>query len=165
MRHELYLKASFILILCAWTIIRLYFKVKAGLLHERIFPRTEKVSFIVLRVVLGIPLLVFIFIHIFLPGHASWSKMHLHPLMRWLGVLAAVLALISLVWVHRALGRNFHTSVVIKKDHQLIKKGPYHLFRHPMYSTYVVLFISLFLVSENFVIGISGLAIILMMVN
>lgn len=165
MRHELYLKASFILILCAWTIIRLYFKVKAGLLHERIFPRTERISFIVLRAMLGIPLFVFIFVHIFLPGRASWSQVHLRLFLRWSGVLVAILALMSLVWVHRALGKNFHTSVVIKKNHQFVREGPYRFVRHPMYSTYFAFFVSLFLISENFVIGLCGVAIILMLMT
>jgi protein-S-isoprenylcysteine O-methyltransferase Ste14 len=38
------------------------------------------------------------------------------------------------VWARRHLGRNWSGRVEVKKDHALVRTGPYRLVRHPIYS-------------------------------
>ena len=38
------------------------------------------------------------------------------------------------IWARVHLGRNWSGTVTIKKDHELIQKGPYALVRHPIYT-------------------------------
>ena len=42
--------------------------------------------------------------------------------------------LIVMIWARRVLGGNWSSDVVIKKDHELIERGPYEYVRHPIYS-------------------------------
>lgn len=48
------------------------------------------------------------------------------------GVCAAGLAFCF--WARRTLGRNWSGTVTLKKDHELVRRGPYALARHPMYT-------------------------------
>jgi protein-S-isoprenylcysteine O-methyltransferase Ste14 len=80
--------------------------------------------------------------------------------LRISGIFSGVLALVFLVWIHVVLGRNFSTTLFIKKDHRLVTRGPYRLMRHPMYSAYFLLFFSSFLISESWLVGLSGMAVI-----
>jgi protein-S-isoprenylcysteine O-methyltransferase Ste14 len=43
-----------------------------------------------------------------------------------------------MIWSRVALGRNWSASVTIKKDHELVKPGPYAFVRHPLYSGVLV---------------------------
>jgi protein-S-isoprenylcysteine O-methyltransferase Ste14 len=38
------------------------------------------------------------------------------------------------IWARRHLGRNWSGRVEVKKDHALVRTGPYRLVRHPIYS-------------------------------
>lgn len=52
----------------------------------------------------------------------------------WLGTLLAC-------WSRYLLGKNWSVSVQLKKDHELIKKGPYKIIRHPIYTAILLLFL------------------------
>jgi protein-S-isoprenylcysteine O-methyltransferase Ste14 len=165
MTPDYFFRTSFVILLSFLTLIRLYFKYRAGLLHEAVFPRTERIHFIISRAILGVPLLIATFLYIFWPDRQAWMQIGLPLVVRALGILIAAVCLILLVWVHRVLGRNFHTSIVIKKEHQLVTKGPYRLIQHPMYVTYLIFFISTFLISENIIIGLCGAGIMLILMT
>ena len=38
------------------------------------------------------------------------------------------------IWARYHLGRNWSGVIALKEDHELIRTGPYHLVRHPIYS-------------------------------
>jgi protein-S-isoprenylcysteine O-methyltransferase Ste14 len=92
------------------------------------------------------------------PGRVSWAELPLPNLLRWLGAVLAVPALVLFAAVVRALGRNFSTTLTIRPDQTLVTSGPYHRVRHPMYTAFVLLWIALFLLSANLFIGSTGLA-------
>jgi protein-S-isoprenylcysteine O-methyltransferase Ste14 len=51
-------------------------------------------------------------------------------------LVGAALTLIGLcfaTWARVSLGRNWSGTVTIKKDHELVRTGPYAYFRHPLY--------------------------------
>jgi len=45
------------------------------------------------------------------------------------------------IWSRHVLGRNWSGTVQLKRDHELIERGPYRLIRHPIYSGLLLLFI------------------------
>ena len=49
-------------------------------------------------------------------------------------VLATIAGLVFSVWARLALGSNWSGTVTIKKDHKLIRTGPYRWIRHPIYT-------------------------------
>jgi protein-S-isoprenylcysteine O-methyltransferase Ste14 len=75
---------------------------------------------------------------LFAPGlSASWLGFRLLPdsiALAYLGVALTAGGLGFAVWARFALGRNWSGNVTIKKDHELILRGPYTLVRHPIYS-------------------------------
>jgi protein-S-isoprenylcysteine O-methyltransferase Ste14 len=56
------------------------------------------------------------------------------PLYPALGTALLVLGLGLAVWARRHLGRNWSYQVVVKRDHALVRTGPYRSVRHPIYT-------------------------------
>jgi protein-S-isoprenylcysteine O-methyltransferase Ste14 len=61
----------------------------------------------------------------FLPRTAGWF---------WLGVVLVALGLAFSVAARIWLGRNWSSMVTLKRDHELIRSGPYRWVRHPIYT-------------------------------
>jgi protein-S-isoprenylcysteine O-methyltransferase Ste14 len=49
------------------------------------------------------------------------------------GLATLVSGLSFMVWARRHLGRYWSARIRVMEDHQLIRTGPYHLLRHPIY--------------------------------
>jgi protein-S-isoprenylcysteine O-methyltransferase Ste14 len=59
------------------------------------------------------------------------------PHTLWTGILADVIVLAGLVvaiWARAVLGGNWSARVTLKENHELIRRGPYRIVRHPIYS-------------------------------
>jgi protein-S-isoprenylcysteine O-methyltransferase Ste14 len=61
----------------------------------------------------------------FLPRTAGWF---------WLGLVLVVLGIAFSVAARIWLGRNWSSMVTLKRDHELIRSGPYRWVRHPIYT-------------------------------
>ncbi len=158
-------RINFIIIFSILSMLRLYYRIKTGAIHDRVFNRNEGLIPVIIRWVIGLPLLLATGLYIFAPG--IWDWMYLTPYQQALPVAARItgmmlgyLAICMIWWVHKVLGANFSSSLVIRNGHRLIKSGPYRLVRHPMYSAYLLLFIGTGLLSANWLIGISGIGVI-----
>jgi protein-S-isoprenylcysteine O-methyltransferase Ste14 len=51
-----------------------------------------------------------------------------------MGTAACVFGLFVTIWARRTLAGNWSTDVTFKQGHELIKNGPYHFVRHPIYT-------------------------------
>lgn len=58
----------------------------------------------------------------------------------WAGVVLAEAGLILLVAVHLALGVHFSGTLHTADDHRLVTNGPYAVVRHPMYTSFLLMF-------------------------
>ena len=54
------------------------------------------------------------------------------------GLALTAAGLTLAVWARFYLGGNWGTLVELKKDHQLIRSGPYTIVRHPIYSGFML---------------------------
>jgi protein-S-isoprenylcysteine O-methyltransferase Ste14 len=63
------------------------------------------------------------------------------------GLALQVLAFGLAIWARRHLGRNWSAEVTIKRDHQLVRSGPYRFIRHPIYTAMLGMFAGTTLVS------------------
>lgn len=61
------------------------------------------------------------------PLHSTWNAVSIAGL----GIILSGLAL--RVWSIQVLGRFFTATVQLQEGHQLVKRGPYRLLRHPSY--------------------------------
>lgn len=67
----------------------------------------------------------------------EWLRFHLFPANRALEMLGVVITLAGIAlafWARAFLGGNWSGSVTVKVGHQLVRTGPYHWVRHPIYS-------------------------------
>ena len=53
---------------------------------------------------------------------------------RYAGAYVCVAGLAIAIWARWTLGSNWSSDVAFKQDHQLVKRGPYRLVRHPIYT-------------------------------
>jgi protein-S-isoprenylcysteine O-methyltransferase Ste14 len=60
-----------------------------------------------------------------LPPSAAWV---------YIGLVLTAAGLGFTIWARRALGTNWNAIPSIKKDHELVQRGPYRLVRHPIYT-------------------------------
>ncbi len=80
-------------------------------------------------------------------GGASLWTVSLPEWLRWLGVGLGVVSIPLMVWVHDTLRELWSTTLQIQDKHKLVTEGPYHWVRHPMYTTLLMLFVGLSLIS------------------
>jgi len=160
-----FFRICFICLFCVLTGMRVYYKLRAGFLRERVYAREENPGFIVFRSVVGVPLLWAVFAYAFVPGSFGWMYVTLPSWLRLTGVVLGGAAIALLFWVHQTLGVNFSTSLAPRHAHAMVNRGPYAWVRHPMYSAYFSLFLAAFLISQSWLAGATGLAIILMLMT
>jgi protein-S-isoprenylcysteine O-methyltransferase Ste14 len=72
-------------------------------------------------------------------GHRSGALLahDVLPRAAWMaptGAAVTVLGLLFAGWARLVLGRNWSGTVTVKRDHELIRGGPYALARHPIYT-------------------------------
>jgi len=71
-------------------------------------------------------------------GPLAWRFVPDWPILAWTGVALTAAGCAFSVWARLLLGGNWSSSVTIKQDHQLIRRGPYTIVRHPIYSGFLL---------------------------
>ena len=72
------------------------------------------------------------------------------------GFVLTVLGLVLALWARITLGTNWSGTVTFKKDHELIRRGPYAFVRHPIYTAVLLMFLGTAIARGN-VGGFAGL--------
>ena len=106
-----------------------------------------------LRLAAALSLFAALIVYLIHPVWLSWSSIALPAWLRWLGAPLGVVALSLLFWVHRELGRNFRGTLHLRAEHELVTSGPYRWVRHPMYTVFYLIGISILLLTANWLIG------------
>lgn len=58
-----------------------------------------------------------------------------------LGLALCVLGAAVAIWSRHTLGRNWSAAPQLKRDHELVRAGPYRHVRHPIYTGLLLLFV------------------------
>lgn len=128
--------------------------------HEHEVPLLLK-----LRQLFGIPFYLGLLVWTFAPAYMAWSALALPVWARWLGVGIGVFAVLLNVWSHRTLsqqlGDAFDPVLRLLEVPALVQSGPYAIVRHPIYLAFLLMQISVLLLTANWFIGFCGLAIII----
>ena len=77
----------------------------------------------------------------FRPGLLGLRVLPASGIVPWIGVAATFAGIGFSIWARFYLGRNWSAAVVVRKDHELIMRGPYGLMRHPIYSAILLMFV------------------------
>ena len=67
-------------------------------------------------------------------GPLAWRFVPESPLIAWTGFVVTAVGCAFAIWARLLLGGNWSSSVTVKRDHRLIRKGPYTIVRHPIYT-------------------------------
>lgn len=94
----------------------------------------------------------------FLTGAFVWAHA---PITEFLGAAVTFLGLMGALWARATLGGNWSSDVVIKENHELIERGPYHWVRHPIYSSMLVMYIGGVIWDGHAILFVSLLLVIL----
>lgn len=118
-----------------------------------------------LRQIFGIPFYIGVLVWTFAPGYMEWSAIALPSWARWTGLVLGVASVLLNAWSHktlsRRLGEDFDPALRLLQVPALVKEGPYARMRHPIYMAFLLMQISVLLLTANWFIGLCGIAIIL----
>jgi protein-S-isoprenylcysteine O-methyltransferase Ste14 len=75
------------------------------------------------------------------PGLGPLSRQILPhtSLLQIMGSVICVWGLVFTIWARRTLAGNWSNDVTFKRDHELIRTGPYRFVRHPIYTGLLVM--------------------------
>jgi protein-S-isoprenylcysteine O-methyltransferase Ste14 len=155
MNEEDMLRWSLLAGLLAVLPIIAYHRIKAGS-GEPLDRRQEGVFILATLRPVGLVFFVSLAVYLVNPARLAWSAVALPAWLRWSGVamIAAVGAL--LFWTLHSLGRNLTDTVVTRKVHSLVVKGPYRWVRHPFYDSVALLLTAISLVAANWFMLVTG---------
>lgn len=80
---------------------------------------------------------------VWLGQHGYGALQALPPYVKWIGMGMIFAGVVIRWWAILTLRKFFTVNVAILKDHQLIRKGPYALVRHPAYTGALLSFFGL----------------------
>jgi len=86
-------------------------------------------------------ILVAVWLMFFARGLGGWWNGEILPdtaWAGWTGLAITVLGFAITLWARSILGGNWSGTVTIKVEHELIRRGPYHWVRHPIYTGLIV---------------------------
>jgi protein-S-isoprenylcysteine O-methyltransferase Ste14 len=75
------------------------------------------------------------------PGLTGWFLPQRFHFLVPVGAAIQAAFILLAVWARRHLGRNWSAEVRIGEGHELIRTGPYHLLRHPIYTAMLGMFV------------------------
>ena len=108
------------------------FKSKIGATKEK--PKTYLQR---LPVILSTLTLIGLIISVFQIGTLEYKLDY--NLIRYIGLAVYLVFSWVQVWAYKSLGENYSQDILIKKDHQLVKKGPFRIVRHPQYLSQILI--------------------------
>jgi protein-S-isoprenylcysteine O-methyltransferase Ste14 len=98
------------------------------------------------------------------PRWMTWSSMDLPAWLRWTGVGIGAMAGALLVWTLRSLGKNLTDTVVTRRAHTLVTRGPYRWVCHPFYDAMALSILANSLTAANWFLLLTGCAFLLLIV-
>jgi protein-S-isoprenylcysteine O-methyltransferase Ste14 len=135
--------------------IILYHRIKAGS-GEKLDRKQEGLFILATLRPMGGVLFVALLLYLVNPARMAWSSVALPAWVRWSGVPMIFATGPLLFWTLHSLGGNLTDTVVTRKAHTLVMRGPYRWVRHPFYDTIALLLLGISLVAANWFMLLSG---------
>ncbi len=68
----------------------------------------------------------------------EWRWVPRYLPVEYTGLLLTLAGAVFAIWARVMLGGNWSSNVTVKREHQLILRGPYRIVRHPIYSGFLL---------------------------
>jgi protein-S-isoprenylcysteine O-methyltransferase Ste14 len=95
--------------------------------------------------------LITVIVYILIPDIIAWAQIPLPDIIRWMGMIIALLTVPPLAWIHITLGRHYSPDLIMKEKHTIVTTGPYSKVRHPMYTVLLTFSMAMSIISANLV--------------
>jgi protein-S-isoprenylcysteine O-methyltransferase Ste14 len=115
--------------------IAIYFRVRAHATGEPLDRRQEGLFLLLTLRPAGFLFMFTLLMYAINPARLAWSSMPLPAWLRWIGVAMFFAAAGSFLWTLMTLGPNLTDTVVTRRAHTLVTRGPYQFVRHPFYAS------------------------------
>lgn len=137
--------------------MRIYFMMRVRRSGGRIMPDDKAIEreggrgYYIVRLVVFFALIAFLVMYF---AGAGWIDGFSFPLpgwLRWIGFAIGVVTVIFWTWVQATLDTQWSPQLQLTKGHHLITTGPYTRIRHPLYAGMCGWFVSLSLLTANWI--------------
>ena len=81
--------------------------------------------------------------------------------IRWLGLALGVGGVAFALWAIVAIGRHYDLELEVHADHEVVRTGPYHLVRHPIYTGLLIHLIGACLATGNLLLAAGTFLVVL----
>jgi protein-S-isoprenylcysteine O-methyltransferase Ste14 len=153
MEENMFFRIIVIAMMLSAFLVSAYHRRKAQQASGDEIDRRQEGEFIMIALRIGGGMIwLMILAYMVYPPAIAWATLPLPSWLRWLGVFGGFASVILLIWMFRSLGMNITDTVVTRQEHTLITQGPYRWIRHPLYTFGALLFLSLSLVTEIWLI-------------
>lgn len=152
MNTEILFRLIYFVVFITTIFISAYYRRKARIQGGTIHRSQEGLMILIGRLLLAGTVLFFILPYPFYPDFVDWSSITTPFWIRWIGVIVALTCPLLSFWLFRNIGSNISETVLTKQNHQLVTSGPYKYIRHPLYTTGIILILSLGAISGNWVL-------------
>jgi protein-S-isoprenylcysteine O-methyltransferase Ste14 len=144
--------------------IMVYHRIKAHRSREVLDRRQEGVFILATLRPVGLVFLVSLIVYLVNPARMAWSAIVLPAWVRWSGLGMIAMAGALLFWTLHSLGANLTDTVVTRKAHTLVVKGPYRWVRHPFYDTVGLLLLAISLAAANWFLLLIGTVVLALLI-
>ncbi len=137
-----------------------YHRLQAAKSGETVSRKEEGFALAVSLRLAGLCLWIATFGYLLFPDFFSWALLPLPDWIRWIGVVVGSCCSLLMYWTLSSLGKNLTDTVVTRKQATLVTHGPYRWVRHPFYVTAALLMASVTVLTANWLIGLTCLAVL-----
>jgi len=101
--------------------------------------------------------LVALILAVFQIGTLNYESFKDYNAIRYAGLIVYLVFSWIQVWSFKTLGDNYSQDIMIKKNHELITKGPFKIIRHPQYLCQILLDVGAAAATLSYVVGFLAL--------
>ncbi len=155
MNDDFIFRILFLALFIVWHAIKGYYTLKGRTLGKKRSPRErlreavqlEGKASVILWEVHNTCWFIAIVLYLLFSPWMLWAQLPMPSWLRWIGVGAATASLPLLLWAHRTLSK--HWSKWLEIPEKLVTSGPYSRVRHPIYTHWLTINVTLVMVSAN----------------
>jgi protein-S-isoprenylcysteine O-methyltransferase Ste14 len=161
--HETTFRIVLIAGFVAMVVITGYHRIRAAATKEPLDRRKE--GLFILATLRPIAFCIYgaVIAYLINPRWMAWSSLPLPDWLRWSGAFVFVVGLAFLAWTLHSLGANLTDTVVTRRAHTLVTRGPYRWVRHPFYDALASFILAMSLLAANWFILLSGTVVFILL--